>query len=350
MPPRTILILIVLILTIGTAYSQAGTAAFLGEIKVQSDNDAYRLQRKDGYYTNGVFVQYGYLPKLNLHIKQEKELVKITSWYSIAQKIYNPENHRSYLLWNMDRPYAGYLFVQKGFRFFYKSGNMLRADFSAGTIGRYSLAEKVQTHYHDALGLTKIRGWETQIEDVFGINGHVEFHYNLKFCNAKTFSLAATIESNLGNHFINASTGVLAKIGVFNSPQGSAFYDARIGYGKEKEVSKTEGFVYLHPFVMVQAHNSTLQGKMFSNSKNGFTTGINHFMYGHQWGVLVAKQRWTADLSFIFRQKEAKTMRKNEKYASISLAYRLKKTPKSKKQDGFNVNDNTYSGKSSLGG
>ena len=312
---------------------------YSSELHLESDNDAYLLRLRDGYYTNGIMIGWTYLPERKQ--KPDRKVEKLLSYYRIGQKIFNSDNWRSYLPEQIDRPFAGYLFAEKGFRLIYNSGDVLEFGLTAGTVGPAAYGAEIQGMLHRLLGFAKIRGWVYQIKNEAGASAFVKYDKHITGRSEKSLlQLRATGEGSLGNLFTYAKGGALLTFGEKEHADRSAQYRARIG--DEKKLRRSEIYAFIHPQFLYQAYNATVQGGLFRNDKGAITAELNRFILMHEWGLVFAQDRWTSSVSFIKKQKEATSMRRDELFGAIKIAYRIGRKAHSR-ENGFTTDDNADS-------
>lgn len=299
-----------------------GQQSFKYEISVVSENDSYLWQAHDGYYSNGIFLQYSYLPKaLQQRVSATSNLKKVTTYYQLGQLLYTPKSYKE--IHPIDRPYAGYLFLQKGYRFFYKNRGVLETSLNVGFTGKPSLAEQMQDVIHDIMGFPQFPGWKYQVKTALGVN--VQAKYNYAFVKGKRLiGLDAATEAKLGNIFTNAGAGIVLKFGRFNNPYNSSLYQASIGDNNEN--SKPELFVYFQPMMFYEAYNATLQGRLISSNKGSVLASPRNAVYKQEIGFVYSRKRWTAMAKYFYSEKEARSMANDERYGSFTFAYRFGKT------------------------
>ncbi len=310
---------------------------YSSEFNIESDNDAYLLRLKDGYYTNGIMLGWTYVAKQKSG-NEDRRSVKKISYYRIGQKIFNSDNWRSYLPEQIDRPFAGYLFAEKGYRVFYKSGDVLEFSLNAGTVGPSSYGQEIQSMLHRWLGFATIRGWAYQVKNEAGLNFMAKYDKQVAGNPMKSlFQLRATAEGSVGNLFTYAKAGGIFLFGEMETADRSAQFRSRIG--NEKKQRRSELYGFFQPQVLFQAYNATVEGGFFGKDKGPITSELNRFTFMHEWGVVFAQDRWTSSLSFTRKQKEAATMRHNEMFGSIRIAYRIGRKNNSN-ENGFTTDDN----------
>ncbi len=294
------------------------------ELKITSENDAYLWNMHDGYYTNGIFASFHYLPtRLNSRLDSTSRLTKITSTYEIGQLIYNPENVFLVTRQQIDRPYTGYLYASKGFSFFYRNNQVLNVSASLGFTGKNSYARQMQTLIHRTFNFIPPEGWVNQLNSEFSFNLRGEYmHGLLPQRQQRWLDVFASARAELGTPFTRASAGLLFQIGLFQKASESALFQARIRRNSSHQ--KPEIFFFFHPQLRYQWYNSTIQGGIFLSDKGPATGDITRFLYLHQLGVTAAFHRFTLSSTFAYTQREARLMQKKaEQYGGFSIAYRF---------------------------
>jgi hypothetical protein len=303
-------------------FSQKGQQDYLHQFSITTENDNYAFTFADGYYTNGLFLHYS-RPAL---WKTNDRLVKVISSWQLGQMMFVSESFYDRSYRSIDRPFSGYLFLQKGYKFFYHKGHVLQTAIEAGATGKASMAQQVQAWYHHATGLPKVSGWVYQLNGEASLGISAKYHYNLLGIARpqRLLELMATADANAGNAFTNASAGVLVKFGNFENPAQSSFYNARTGRGTTGKLKRNaEVLIFFHPRLVHQWYNATVQGPLFHSDKGPIVSDITKNFYMHSWGIHYAEKRWTLDVHFTFKNREALTMREKERFGSISLGYRF---------------------------
>lgn len=299
------------------------------EFKVTSENDNYCLRLHDGYYTNGLFVTLTYLPTgLNNRIDEASKQIKVTSHYRLGQLIFTPDYISPKLtIDQIDRPFAGYLFLEKGMTFFYKKGHVLKTSVSVGTLGKNSLAQQTQIFIHKTFDLLTTKGWDYQVKNEIGITAQGQYWHKLTSDSWRPawLDLHAVAELIGGTLFTNASTGFLLQVGLFANESESSLYDVRVSRSTAPLKKNTEVYAFFHPSIEYQFYNATVQGGLLSNQGGAVVGPINRWVYTHSIGIGFSKPRWTFQTVYTYRQREAVRMRKDEQYAGLTAAYRFGK-------------------------
>ncbi|MDB5230479.1 MAG: hypothetical protein JWN76_1284 [Chitinophagaceae bacterium] len=305
------------------AFSSGGNAQkikkefFTREIQGITDNDNYLLQRKDGYYTNGVFFSYTWLPK-KLTVKR-----KLTS-LEIGQMIYTDRTRKIINRSEIDRPFTSYLYGRYKETSFSKKDNVLQWSVSAGTMGKSAGGEWLQMNYHTIINIYAFYGWEYQLKDAVGIDGNITYSPVIIPEKEKAFvTLKPVLSANLGTTFTNANLGLMLQAGFFERNHQSALWNARLSHTEIKTRKHFELFGYYHPQLIYHAYNATVQGGLFLKDKGPLTSDIYHLMYQHKLALVYAERRFTVGLAAVYQTKEAKIQKANQRYGSLSLAYRF---------------------------
>ncbi len=179
--PLSMLSLVLLLLMI-PSLAGAGDRKPKGAFGLFIENDVFALS--DGGYTSGVDLVWlspaldgarGRAPRWADGLSRRlapsfKTGARRFVSFSLAQRMYTPEDVTRSDLIADDRPYAGVLTAGLGFHF--RSGNSMDTlRFEAGVVGPLSLAGDIQKLLHSAFRWTLPEGWEHQLrnEPVLGL-------------------------------------------------------------------------------------------------------------------------------------------------------------------------------------
>lgn len=316
---RIISVLLLAMLYCSTQAQEVNERPFGHEISFITDNDNYLLQKRDGYYTNGFYFTFQ-------HIVKKQELRKTIMRYELGQMIFNPYKYSIIDPEQMDRPFAGYLFVKASRSKFFTKGNNLQYGLALGVMGPASKAEEVQRGYHNLINIYKVEGWSYQLNNEAGVNLDLQYSHPLSGTLKKKdiIDLHAVAKANVGNIFTNATAGLLFRIGLIERSSQSVAWNSRLHVASPDYLHDKEFFIFFQPEVMFQAYNATLQGGLFQDDKGPVTASPEPVLYQQRIGIMYAKRRITIILADVHRTKEAKNMRRKENYGSITLAYRFR--------------------------
>ena len=286
---------------------------FSKEFSLQTDNDVYLLNLKDGYYTNGIFLQYS--------MASEKMGQKQIHRFALGQTMFTTGDKKAVSRNEeiIDRPYCGYLFAKYIHEQFIAAETILSWNFSLAVTGKWSLAQQLQESYHKLIHLKPYPFWDTQIPNTIGFNAGI--NYTKTLASTSIAKMVAVAEANAGMYHNNAKVAAYFCMGAFEKNNGSALFNARAGATANNSKRKYELFFYFHPQLIAQGYNATTQGTLFYKTNNAVTCKPQTFMYQQTWGIAYAAARLTGKLEATYQTKEASTQNRQQRYAGIHLAY-----------------------------
>jgi len=304
---------------LATAPFVAAQKTYHHQLTVVSDNDNYTLKKKDRYYTNGLTFQFSKLTKEGSAEKSKK------IWMlEVGHKIFNPYKQNKHFKETMDRPFTGLLYVKTEATYITPAENVFRWSALAGLIGKAAFGKEVQQWHHHNFGLPAPQGWETQLKTEPGMNVQAAYYQHLLPVKEKRI-VDAGVKADLtvGTLYTGMSSGLVFKLGAFEKAANSAHWNARLHHSQPVYQRNFEFYFYFEPSITYQLFNATVQGGLFTRKKDEYTTAIEPIFYSHSFGAVYAKDRWTTQLAFTYKTREATTMRANENYGSIGISYRF---------------------------
>jgi hypothetical protein len=311
---------------------QAGPAylpAYRHEILGITENDNYTLQLRDGYYTNGLMFTWNSALNTSRHKwYRGKNIKKVVQGIQIGQKIYNPVSFDRADVVAQDRPFAGYLFATYDQRVAYANGGLLQLSATLGTIGPNSFAGDVQSWYHGAINIYPVEGWPTQVHNEASLNLGLLYSQSMmpRPVERRHADIAWIAAANLGNAATNASAALLLRAGRMESNYNTVQWNTRVSHNASvAPIHRSEIYFFVQPMLTAQAYNAVLQGGLFVNDKGPFTVDIEPLVFSLQAGVKYAQNRWTVNLHYLYRSKEAKGQERPENLVSIQLGMRFGK-------------------------
>lgn len=300
-------------------HAQTQEKNYQSQFLLITENDSYTLKIIDRYYSNGIGLRFS---KAITESDKKKKIFNA----EIGQSIYTAyDTRKNYYSRSLDRPYTGFLYAKAGLSYLYKNENVFRWNIIAGVTGEAAKAQEMQRFIHRMLGFKPVYGWQAQLRTDVGFNLQASYiQHLLKPGIKKTFDASIVTDATVGTTFTRVSAGTLFRLGAFESSYNSAWWDGRITFASEKQqLQHHELFFYFEPSVMAQAYNATLQGGLFANQEGRFTAEIQPVIYQHKFGVMYARKKWTAQLGYTYRTREAKTMMGKEVYGTIAIGYRF---------------------------
>ena len=286
------------------------------QILLISENDSYTLKLIDRYYTNGLAIRF------SKAIKETSKKNKLLN-AEVGQAIFTAyDTRRNRYSRSLDRPYTGFLYAKGGLSYLYKNQNIFRWNIIAGVTGEAARGEETQRFIHHFLGFKQPYGWEKQLKSDYGFNIQASYTRHLLNSRKNFFDAFIISDAIIGTTYTKFQGGVLLRLGALEPSYKSAWWDGRVTTTSQ-DASNKELFFYFEPSVIMQAYNATIQGGRFKEQEGRFTSDILPFIYQHKFGGMYAKDKWTTQLGFTFRTKEAKTMFVNEVYGTIAVGYRF---------------------------
>lgn len=320
--------LLVLLLMLSAVVHAQDTTTFRYEITGTTDNDDYTIRYTDRYYSNGLFLKF-YAALKDINEKNPKSIKKIFS-IELGQMMFNPHSHDKNFLNDLDRPFAGVLFIKPSFTGITAKENVWQLGVQAGIMGPSAFGKQVQTWWHGAFHILSIYGWDTQLKNEAFINLTASYNYHLlqKQKENPWFDAYAFAAASLGNNLTNTSIGLRLKTGAFEKAFQSVAWGSRIQRTKQNHAWRKnhEVYIYFEPQLTYQAYNAALQGGLFKqdSAKGFFYTGIRPIVYQHSWGLLFAQNHWTIQFGYTFRTREAKHQVAIEDFGTIRFGYRFR--------------------------
>jgi hypothetical protein len=303
----------------GTA--QCKSRIYSRQLSVTSENDRYLFQGKDGYYTNGLLLNY----TKALPIKNGR---KRLNSFELGQKMFLPYSRKIFLPSQIDRPVTGYLYFRFTRMLAASPNELWQWGASVDAIGDASLARSVQNTFHNWININSgMWGWvwNYQLKSSVGANLHGTFAKGLiKQDAASLFQVVPVTTATIGTSFTNISQGVILQVGSLRPLQRSAFWNAAVQATDEAAHTKSEWFIYYYPNLHYQVFNSTVQGSLLRRDRGPITSAAEPFVWTHQAGVLFSADRYYVKLAANVQTKEARSQQSSQRYGSVQVGYRMK--------------------------
>ena len=264
------------------------------------DNDAFLSDR---WYTNGLEF------KLNEYFFYNQENTENT--YILGQKIYTPTTFYkdSKYIDEYDRPFAGLLYFGILKEKYKKNGKYRKSGWLLETTGKASLSDTVQKTYHKILSFRKPKGWDSQIENTYGIayvreespiykswNVNNNLDLNLRFIN----------EIHMGNVILYDKIFGRVEFGNFNN-----FYKFTNKEKIDTLWNMKEYYLFLQTGLMLRGYDSTLQGNIFNN-KSKFTVDIYPVILESKVGFFMKWKEFSLEYDLTANSTEIKSMKFEE--------------------------------------
>lgn len=285
-------------------------------LQVINDNDLYMLQLQDGYYSNGIDINFSLI---NYNSNNKKQ---ITTW-QLTQKIFTPQGRGYFIRNGIDRPFAGYLHSAYIKTKFISVSKMLRYGASVGTIGKQSLAEALQNLSHSFIGIDKHIGWQHQISNEVNIQLQAKYvtQVTAPVYHDKIVIYPYT-QAQLGNCFTHAAGGCYFVVGKAESLHNSGLFGAYTKNNLQPNKYRGECFIYYRPQVLYQWYNATIQGGMFERNNQQITLIPKQLMFEQTLGFIYNKQNNGLQLGITFQSKETTVQQKPQWYGTVGYEIR----------------------------
>jgi hypothetical protein len=284
------------------------------ELSFTTENDAYLLQKRDAYYTNGLF--------FSLSKAGEKKGDKLIRSYQVGQMIFTPLSKKTLTPSDIDRPYCGLLFIKYAETRFHKNGSLFQYSGTLSELGPSSGGEGLQNGYHRLLGYTRFTGWQYQVRNAVGLDVGASYAQTI-LEDSSWIKLVPQAQLNLGTDFTNAGLGLYIVIGSFKKNSHSELWNARADRGTEAKHRKSELFLYWYPQVVYQGYNGTVEGGLLSKGKGAVLGSSEKWIFRQSIGVCYAAGRWSTRAAWVYQTREAVNQISDHQYGSFTLSYRL---------------------------
>lgn len=294
---------------IGACFGSLITVA--QQVGFTTENDAYLLQLKDAYYTNGIFLHYGYA-------NQSKQSRKRVHRFVLGQQIFTPLRRNTRTPADIDRPFAGYLFVQYTQSRFKDDKSVLQWSGTLGLIGPASGGADLQNTYHRWLNYAPFLGWRYQVNNRLVLNSSV--FYAHEFYRTKQFKWMGLGVAQLGTGFTNAAIGSIMVWGQFNPNQSSQLWQAAV---EQKGLPAKEFYMYWQPKLSLQGYNATISGGSKAAADSAVTLTPKTLLFQNTIGLAYSAGRWAAQLEYVQQSRETTIQLNRHRYLGIQLQYRI---------------------------
>ena len=149
--------------------------------------------------------------------------------FSLSNQIFTPTDTLTTELIPDDRPYAGWTYFETTMHKTTKT-QLRSLSLKVGVIGPASGSQQIQNEFHRRIDTATVHGWSNQLENELGITLEYtqKWRYYSKVTDALEASLVPFISAEVGNISINASGGMMARIG-WNIPKDYGVSSIDIG-------------------------------------------------------------------------------------------------------------------------
>ncbi len=281
------------------------------QVGFTTENDAYLLKLEDAYYSNGIYLHLGYAD-------ESKKKQKRVHRFELGQQIFTPLRRNTRTPADIDRPYAGYTYIQYTRSWFKNERTVLQVNGTLGIIGPASGGEGLQNTYHRWLQYAPFLGWRYQISNQLVLNTGVLYASNL--VTANKFKWMGWGSAQLGTAFINAAVGTKMLYGLFNSNQSSQLWNAAV---EKKGMPKKEFYIYWNPKITAQGYNATISGGSKTAADSAVTLHPKTLVFQNTIGLAYSERRWAGQIELVHQSRETTIQINRHRYLGLQLQYRI---------------------------
>ncbi|RYU91123.1 lipid A deacylase LpxR family protein [Mucilaginibacter terrigena] len=294
------------------------------EIGFKSDNDSFLGQGSDRYYTNGFFLNYRHAID---GAKLKSNMANAVFGLELGQKIYNAQSGQLPSAAEVDRPFAGYLYLGASANILYKNETTVKLGARVGVVGPAAGGYAVQKLIHNTFGFYELNSWQYQVRNAPQLNLSAEVNKLLARSSWADLTFSGYV--NTGTGFNAAGVGPMIRLGNFNqlfqsvSTQSTVSKNANAGL-----LHKNEVFFYYKPQINAVLYDATVQGNIFKDHPEPGTQeivgDINHLVFSNQLGVAFTTSRFVFDIGAVINTREVKQMVKStHQWGSVTVLYRF---------------------------
>jgi len=305
-------------------YTSGVRIGFLQEVPASTDKGkrmARRLEEGASRLTNRL---------KSFRISDSSDL-RFARGFGLTQLMFTPDNPRSLVAPEGQRPYAGWLGLE--YSLHVKDRNYANSvTFTLGSTGDGSLAQESQNWVHRNISNSPLfQGWDSQVPSEITANIHFDHKQRFRGLLSKSlgdleFDGYYETGMSLGNFRTDAYLGGLARVGV-RLPSNFSTPRVRLGsFGQElfsdtqSDERKLSTFLFAGLRGVAVAHDITLDGPIFRDYDGAVSSKslVGEALYG-----LGFRYR-NIDLVFsqTLRSKEFEGQDKSQKFGSVMFGFR----------------------------
>ncbi len=296
----------------------------------------------DRHYTNGLKLSWlfsdltrwnrdpgrrGFLEKLPF---VNAEGAQKNFGFALGQNIYTPQDQAAFEPDPLDRPYAGWSYLE--FAFLAKSDG--RADmisFQIGLVGRHSYAQDLQEIVHKWINDARPNGWPHQLRDEFGLNAVYERRWRLcarMLDDTLGLDFMPHIGMSVGNVQTYGNAGATLRVG-YNLPSDFGVQLIRPGGSGNSPINDRDPRVardrHWSFYLFASSDGRAVLRDIFLDGntfRDGPSVDKRPFVGDFSYGVGMIFHRWQFTFTQVYRTREFETQRfpRNE-FGSITLSY-----------------------------
>jgi hypothetical protein len=137
---------------------------------------------------------------------------------------------------------------------------------------------------------------------------------------SKKLDLSINTGANLGNTYSGLSGGFTFRTGKMNSLNSTAYNRSNLSDAS----STNEFFFFAKPQLDWVAYDASISGGLFRKDKGPISFDSKPWVLSQEFGLVLSKKRWSAQLSYTFKTHEINSRAKAHQFGSISTYYQFK--------------------------
>lgn len=260
-------------------------------IEFTVEND--KMVLLDRYYTSGLFISYKRSLENNFLFKKDSTNTLQLN-ITLGSETYTPKNLSDFDTRLFDRPFAGWLFLKAELTRVNKN-NAIVIGVETGITGEESLAGKLQTWFHDFLGIDDNPTWYQEIEFKYLVNLKAKYILNTSISEKQSLQYIGDV--SLGTKDIYMQYGLEYYFGKFNPLQNTS----RLGLVDSSIQNELYGYAGVaYKYV---GHNTLIQGSLDYKDVL-FTSDIERHIFKFRMGAVLKIKNSTFKLGYNFNTKE----------------------------------------------
>ncbi len=245
------------------------------------------------------------------------------SW-TLGQQVYTPDDIDARDPSLRDQPYAGVLYLDNTLHA--KNARFAHAwNLRIGLVGPSSLAEQVQSNYHELIGSGYPAGWGDQLPDepILNVDYSVGYDWRSESSSRSAqWRLVPMLGAGLGNYFTGLSSGVYGEYG-WNLPASVRLFSLRKGLdsfvdGKSIEQHASSFSLFAGTGGFAVGRYLPLDGTLFRASPSVESEPVVGFLTA---GINARWRRWMIAFSMTYFSESFESQRRATDYGTLSIAY-----------------------------
>ncbi|MTI39285.1 lipid A deacylase LpxR family protein [Fulvivirga lutimaris] len=296
------------------------------EFSIRYENDIVFFT--DQYYTSGADINYALLLKrkssfYKIFRSRTSDSSKVIIRFNYGHKIFTPSKIKEPDVAKRDRPYAGWQGLTIAFTNFPGESVANRYTLELGVVGEKSGMGNFQQWYHRQNGITTPLGWEYEIENELVLN----LGYNRKqnLVTRRIWDFNGEIDVQLGNGVSLVGLRMMARLGIFNPINNTAYSDSRLSSSipvvGNNDRAEIESFLFFGIKGDYVLNNIFIEGSIFNND-SPHVEELEHGLITQQYGYMYSNYYTTAAIT-IYRLSPEIVGAKKQHYVRLALYLRF---------------------------